>query len=334
MRLHLAYALLFAASLGVAGCSSGSRGRAGAPSGSTASGAVTGATTATTASGAVTGSTTSASTTGAPSNTTPPPGAPANEADQWPNHPEWIWVDDFEGTDPIAARYHEFDDDGGEFIQTTVDSANGQSCLRARWQAGEVDAGHFMRNFGRNPIGTQSHQAQDFREIYWRYFLKLEAGFVGQPDKNCRATVFAASNWSQAMIAHLWAGNPRSFLGMDPATGIDANGNLASTKWNDFNNLKWLGFKGGGTPLDPGRWYMLEGHVKLNTPGASDGVFEFWLDGVLQASATDLNWVGTWTDYGINSLFISNYWNNGSTQEQDRFIDALVISTQRVGPVR
>ena len=49
---------------------------------------------------------------------------------------------------------------------------------------------------------------------------------------------------------------------------------------------------------------------------------------------TDLNWVGTWTDYGINSLFFGNYWNSGSTVEQDRFMDALVISTQRVGPVR
>ncbi len=310
--------------LGALGCSSGSRDHASTASattapptaapGSTASPPPTGGTPATQGGGS-----------SAP---------PANEADQWPSHPEWIWVDDFEGTDPIAARYHEFDDDGGDLVQTTVDSANGNSCLRARWQAGEVDAGHFMRNFGRNPIGTQSHQGQDFREIYWRYYVKLEAGFVGHPDKNCRLTVFAGSGWQQAMIAHLWAGNPRAFLGMDPATGVDANGNLASTKWNDFNNLSWLGFKRGVTPLDPGRWYMIEGHVKLNTPGASDGVFEFWIDGVLHASTTTLNWVGTWTDYGINCLFFGNYWDQGSTMDQDRCMDALVISTQRVGPVR
>ena len=42
---------------------------------------------------------------------------------------------------------------------------------------------------------------------------------------------------------------------LDPATGVDANGNLVSTKWNDFNTLGWLGFKRGVTPLDPGRWY-------------------------------------------------------------------------------
>lgn len=31
--------------------------------------------------------------------------------------------------------------------------------------------------------------------------------------------------------------------------------------------------------LRPGRWYCIEGHLKLNTPGLSDGSFEGWLDG-------------------------------------------------------
>jgi hypothetical protein len=63
----------------------------------------------------------------------------------------------------------------------------------------------------------------------------------------------------------------------------------------------------------------------------SDGVFEFWVDGSLEARRDDLNWVGTWQNYGINAVFIENYWNNGSPADQQVFYDDLVISTKPIG---
>lgn len=27
-----------------------------------------------------------------------------------------------------------------------------------------------------------------------------------------------------------------------------------------------------------GKWYCVVGHVKLNTPGNQDGIFEFWIN--------------------------------------------------------
>ena len=50
-----------------------------------------------------------------------------------------------------------------------------------------------------------------------------------------------------------------------------------------------------------------------------------------QAGRSDLNWVGSWTDYGINAVFFSHYWGATSPKEQERYLDALVISTQPVG---
>jgi len=44
-----------------------------------------------------------------------------------------------------------------------------------------------------------------------------------------------------------------------------------------------------------------------------------------------LNFVDSYTDYGINAIFIENYWNSGSPKEQQRYFDNFVVSTKRIG---
>jgi hypothetical protein len=73
--------------------------------------------------------------------------------------------------------------------------------------------------------------------------------------------------------------------------------------------------------------------VKLNSPGASDGVFELWVDGVREAARNDLDWHGSWNEYGINAVFLENYWNSGSTRRQARWFDDFVISAAPIGPI-
>jgi hypothetical protein len=251
-------------------------------------------------------------------------------------NPNVLWCDSFEDEDlgpngTISENYYEFDEDNGDHVRINSEHIHGQYSLRARWQLSEVNAGHFMRNFGRNPIGSQSHKQQDFREIYWRFYVKLQDGFVGFPDKYTRATIFVNQNWAQAIIANLWAGGQgRQFLVIDPASGINNQSQLVTTGWNDFDNLIWLGAQSGVTALQAGRWFCVEAHVKLNTPNQSDGIFEFWIDGNLEVRSANLDWVKNWTDYGINSVFFSDYWNAGSPKEQERYFDALVISTERI----
>ena len=60
-------------------------------------------------------------------------------------------------------------------------------------------------------------------------------------------------------------------------------------------------------------------------------MFELWIDGRAEASNTTLNWVGAYDDYGINVVFFENYWNAGSPKAQNRYLDNIVISTQRIG---
>jgi len=264
----------------------------------------------------------------------------ANECDNWQTlHPEWIFCDDFESDTALVrdGRYFEYDNDSGDFIPLNGVGFDGSKGMRVIFQAGEVSAGSLHLGFGRNPnvyMNKGIRDTEDFREIYYRMYLRMEPGWVGSPAKLSRATSFSsATSWAQAMIAHLWSSG--NYLLVDPASGVE-NGVVVTTKYNDFANLHWLGYQAGLTPifdsLHDGIWYCIEHHIKLNDPGQSNGVQEFWIDGNLEARRDGLNFVDTWTDYAINAVFFENYWNSGSPVTQERYFDNIVVSTQPIGP--
>ena len=110
---------------------------------------------------------------------------------------------------------------------------------------------------------------------------------------------------------------------------------MACQGYNDFAHLQWLGIMDGKTPIfatsDAGKWRCVEAHARLNTPGNADGVFEFWIDGAPENARTDLDFRGTWDEYGLNAVFFENYWNEGSPVEQMRWFDDLAIATVPLG---
>ena len=53
-----------------------------------------------------------------------------------------------------------------------------------------------------------------------------------------------------------------------------------STKVNRFQNQR------NNITLQPGRWYLFEWYIKLNTPGASDGATRLWIDDASQPIAS------------------------------------------------
>jgi len=262
------------------------------------------------------------------------------ECEDWQRwHPAWIFCDDFDDGTELRrdGRYFEYDDDDGDFVVVARGAGiNASSGMRTIFQAGEVGAGGLKLAFGRVPyrkFDKGIRNTEDFRDIYYRIYVKNQAGWQGSPAKLSRATVFADPNWSQAMIAHLWSSG--DYLVVDPASGVDERGNVVTTKYNDFANLDWLGNLRGTTPIfGPGhddQWYCIEAHVRLNDPGLSNGVQEFWIDGNLEARQDELDFVGSYTGYGINAIFIENYWNSGSVKKQERYFDNFVVSTERIG---
>lgn len=252
--------------------------------------------------------------------------------------PAWIWCDDFD--QDRLGQYFEYDNRGGRFVRATGVGVGGSGAMRARFNAGDVNAGSLKLAFGRTPgsyFRPVDSGSANYREVYWRFYLRNAPGWTGGGgDKLARAVIFAGSNWSEALIAHVWSGGSGgNYLVLDPASGTDAQGNVRTTKYNDFANLRWLGAQVGKTPIfdaaHVGQWYCIETRVRVNDPGQSNGVFELWINGNLEARATNLNWVGSYSAYGINALLLENYWNNGSPRQQERYIDNLVVSTQRIG---
>jgi len=277
-----------------------------------------------------------------------------DECDDWQSlHPEWIFCDDFEDDTAFVrqGRYFEYNNDGGDFVPIAglgfvpIEGVGlGDKGMRTIFNGPPPDpenpaesAGSLHLGFGRVPssyFDKGIRNNEDFREIYYRMYHKVQEGWTGGcPAKLSRATSFAASTWAQAMIAHLWGGGDT--LSVDPASGV-VNGVVVTTKYNDFDNLHWLGIGYGSTPIFgsqyDGIWVCIEAHVKLNDPGQYNGLQEFWIDGQLDATRGGLNFVDTWTGYGINAVFLENYWNSGSPVTQERYFDNFVVSTQPIGP--
>lgn len=264
-----------------------------------------------------------------------------NECDNWEaSHPEWIFCDAFEKDAPLVTRgrYFEYDGANGRFLRMDGAGIYGSQGMRAKWQQGDVNAGSLKLSFGRNPNSSMDkgiRSSEDFREIYYRIYLKHQSGWEGNPRKLSRATIFVSdNNWSQAMIAHIWEGSADT-LGMDPVRCVDDNDQVKCTQYNDFAHMDWIGHKNGVTPVfSPAysdKWLCAETHVKLNDAGKSNGIFEFWVDGRLEARSDTLNFVRSYTDHALNAVFFENYWNSGSPKDQERYFDNIVVSTQRIG---
>jgi hypothetical protein len=280
----------------------------------------------------------------------PPPGSPPPPPPPSASGPKasecaapgagWVWCDDFEQN--RLASYFEYPNPGNSFARTTGVGVAGSTGMRAHFNAGQVDAGGLHLAIGRTPqsyFRPADAGTANYRELYWRVYVRNQAGWVGGGgDKLSRATVFSSSStMAQAMIAHVWSGkgSAQDYLVLDPASGTDAAGNVITTTYNDFAHLVWLGGLRGTAPLfgaaGVGQWHCVEAHARLNDAGQSNGLFELWVDGAADATRTGLNFLGAYNAYGMNAVYLENYWNAGSPVAQDRFMDNFVVSTQRIG---
>ena len=86
--------------------------------------------------------------------------------------------------------------------------------------------------------------------------------------------------------------------------------------------------------LKRNRWYSIEQHVKLNTPGKRDGIMRAWVDGKLAFENHEVNFRTT------DALKIDRIWMNvyhGGTglapEDYHLFIDNVVIAKNYIGPM-
>ncbi len=256
-------------------------------------------------------------------------------------HPEWIWCDDFESNSALETNYFDVNRSAGMSVATDQ-PYGGTGALKMTYQAGVEEAGNVKLGFGRSAMPSKLQTTRDFNEIYWRFYTKTSSNWVGNARKVTRATVFTSSNWTQAAIGHLWEDTPSGLsVGVEPASGVSGS-TVLTTQYNDLAHFSWLGKQNATTPIystdNRNRWFCIELHMKLNTPGASDGLLSVSIDGKQEAQATNLNFRGSYTGYGINSVMLEAYANGGFSQTQSRWYDNFIVSTAPIGcgtpPVR
>jgi hypothetical protein len=120
------------------------------------------------------------------------------------------------------------------------------------------------------------------------------------------------------------------------------------TMVNRFQN------QGKNLTLQPGKWYLFEWHVKLNTPGESNGVTRLWIDDAsqpittqtLRMQYTDMRWL-RYSDLGkqFRVLRLTVYDqrcdiggntcppNGPAILNQSQRWDAIVVSKTPIGPI-
>lgn len=251
----------------------------------------------------------------------------------------WVFCEDFETiTDPHEVML-DYQDGEGAFLLVDGIGASGRHAMETTYRPGEEGAGWMVLSFGDSPIANDGRPSYapdgSFQELYWRLRVKTEPGWpdVG-PGQLTRTISFASDDWSEAVVAHLRSAGDDVMMEAVPVTCVTGT-NVDCAGYDDQAKLEPLGVMVGETPLFSdgmsGAWHCVEGHLVLNTPGQANGVFEFWIDDVLQAGRDDLDLRGEWTDYAINALVVENSWPGGAVAPLRRWIDDVVISSEPIG---
>ena len=170
-------------------------------------------------------------------------------------------------------------------------------------------------------------------EIYFRYMLRLNnwdttsdgklpgpAGIYSASARGCIPSTEASPGWSARILfkatGALDAGPDGNVIGYY-VYHLDQPGNCGE-------NMIW----------DPGvvthnRWYCVEGHIRLNTPGENDGVLEGWLDGEPAMYRDGMAFRRESESHIHVREFFLNVYHGGFTpapNDMDLTIDQLVVS--------
>jgi len=206
-------------------------------------------------------------------------------ADECPSNwktlrPQWIWCDDFE-TDKTASYFEKT----GPFNRTAGVGFNGSYGMQSTFISGLLDGGSLKLAFGPTPAGSGFtppagvDTTTKFREVYYRVYVNSPTGWVNPSppynSKLVRAMVVSASDWSQAMIAHVWsADNDSKFLMSDPVSCVSGS-TVQCVGYNDFAHFNWLGGTRGTTAVfasqNLGTWKCIEHHRRYE-PAIANGL--------------------------------------------------------------
>jgi hypothetical protein len=210
---------------------------------------------------------------------------------------------------------------GNMKIQTGV-VANGSSALAADLVPGDsgVYASHY---FGDHPLlGSGAGASLD--EVYLAGYVRFDSAYLQQGGKVFQIAIFEGwqagypgpNSWAPTYILLNVDAGGRAIFG-------DLHRKTSGDSWREMQpNLA-------SVTIAPDRWVHVTFHVKLNTPGSSDGVFEVWIDGQQTVRYTNVNFRDSYTQYGINNVMISSLYSSPDVP-MSLYWDDVVISGEEI----
>ena len=105
-----------------------------------------------------------------------------------------------------------------------------------------------------------------------------------------------------------WVNNRGELAGqLVRADGLGGTGAL----WQNY-------YQNVGSPvsLSSGTWNKIKIRLKLNTTGSNDGIYQIWINDELKCNYSNINYRGTYTNYGWNHLMMSMHGYPSHLQSQ------------------
>ncbi len=194
--------------------------------------------------------------------------------------------------------------------------------------------------------GFEERGLAEPEELYWRYWVKFPNGFYIEPPNrgklpgigglyslNCRGNRVSTPEepcYSARMLFSRQYGEPENPLGPDDQTLIGFYTYHVDGPPNRGDIWTWDPTV---AMLDHGKWYCVEGHIEMNTPGSNDGVLEGWVDGKEAFEKTDIAFRRANEDWiKVKSFWFDVYYGGTeSIVENEIHFDSLAFGPSRVG---
>lgn len=176
------------------------------------------------------------------------------------------------------------------------------------------------------------------QQVYVRYYRLFENGWVFNPARPMHNSYLFAGKYVSPTMTDL------TIYQDNDGTTQQSHLTVKSSYQNNLTVPPNTSYVVNSYPVMPynvatpaavitGKWVCIEYMVKLNTAGKQDGEMKLWVDGKL---VTDLHSLVLRDNSHANILvdhflFGPNYPPSGPDQVQRNYIDALVISTTRIG---
>lgn len=187
------------------------------------------------------------------------------------------------------------------------------------------------------------HTGTEPDEIYFRYYLWLADDWL-QASEGGKLPGLAATYGRAAWGDRPWDGSKgwsmRGAIETPLRQGHPADNRmmLGSNAYHFRSNRLGAFMSWPGSDLaalvQPRRWYCIEQHMKLNTPGLENGVFQVWIDGQSVLARSDLRLRDT-PDIHIEEVWMNFFHGGGGSPPVDihAYIDGVVVAREYIGPM-